>query len=90
LEIASSSLRLRASRYRVLYPIENPHIEALLRFLGRVAEAGQIIVAEEFKVTPWGADHKLRGWKVMRDGYLLPARLGFRDPQDGAFWPLIR
>ncbi len=73
--------------FRAWYPVENPHLDGLLRFLGRVAEPGQAIVAEELKITPWGVDRKLRGWKVLEDGSFRPLQAGFKDPQTGEFFP---
>jgi len=74
--------------FRAWYPVVDPHLDGLLRFLGRVAEPGQAILAEETKVTPWGVDRKLRGWKVLEDGLFQPLQAGVKDPQTGEFWPL--
>ncbi len=73
--------------FRAWYPIENPHLTALLRFLGRVAVPGQAIVAGEFKFHPLGVDHKLRGWKILEGGTFQPLQVGFKDPQTGEFFP---
>jgi len=74
--------------FRAWYPVVNPHLDGLLRFLGRVADPDQAIVVEEIKVTPWGVDHKLRGWKALGDGTFQPLQVGLKDPQTGEFWPL--
>jgi hypothetical protein len=74
--------------FRAWYPVENPHLDGLLRFLGRVAEPGQAIVAEELRLNPWGVDHRLRGWKVLEDGSFRPLQAGLKDSQTGEFWPV--
>jgi len=61
--------------------VESPHLDKLLPFLGKIARPGTLIAAD--------LDGEITGWAVQEDGSVKELEPGFRDPETGAFWPLV-
>jgi hypothetical protein len=60
--------------------VDNPHLDKLLPFLGKIARPGSLIAAD--------LDGELAGWVVQEDGSVKELVAGFMDPESGTFWPL--